>query len=220
MQTVGVKEQSGSKLVPAEYADTLDNIEGLDVQGALKRLLGKKALYMNIMNKFVSGQKDVPEKIQSALNRGSYAEAEMLSHTIKGILGNVGGLDLQAMAAELEESFRNLQPMDDIKPLLDEFSSRYALLFSGLEAVLPKEADQKWETDIDKGQVSEVCQKLMALLTEDDPESGNLFAEHSALLEAAFPNRFKKISESLRSYALDEALQELKLASKEYSIEL
>jgi CheY-like chemotaxis protein len=216
---LGIKEQSGSILVPAGEVDIPANIAGLDVQGALKRLLGKKSLYMNILNKFIAGQKDAPEKIQSALNSGSYSEAESLSHSIKGLLGNVGASDLQAMAAELEESFRNLKPLESIKPLLDEFSSGFSLLFFKLEAVLPKKANQKWAADIYNGQVSDVCDKIIALLSEDDPESGNLFLEHSRLLEAAFNNRFKKISDAFRNFDLDEALQELKLANDEYSIE-
>jgi HPt (histidine-containing phosphotransfer) domain-containing protein len=77
-------------------------IPGLDVAQGLRRVIGSIPLYLSLLRKFVSGQRDVPDQILQALDRQDWEAAEMLAHTLKGVAGNIGATELQTLATELD----------------------------------------------------------------------------------------------------------------------
>ncbi|MDD2711908.1 MAG: response regulator, partial [Simplicispira sp.] len=64
-------------------------IEGLDQEAGLRRVLGKKSLYLSMLRKFVTGQASVLEDVKAALNEGDWMTAERLAHTLKSVAGNI-----------------------------------------------------------------------------------------------------------------------------------
>jgi PAS domain S-box-containing protein len=58
------------------------NIEGLDMVSGLRRVLGKKQVYLSMLRRFVAGQKSVVVDIDNALVRDDPALAERLAHTL------------------------------------------------------------------------------------------------------------------------------------------
>jgi CheY-like chemotaxis protein len=73
---------------------------------------------------------------------------------------------------------------------------------------------------IDPAKLKEVCGQLAALLADNDSEAGDLFADHSDLLHAAFPNDYRAIDDSIQGFDLDTALERLRTAAATAGVEI
>jgi PAS domain S-box-containing protein len=67
-------------------------------------------------------------------------------------------------------------------------------------------------TAIDPGMLKTVCERLEALLADDDSEAGDVLDENADLLHAALPAAFRGIDHSIKSFDFEAALEKLKAA--------
>lgn len=179
-------------------------VDGLDVEGGLRRVLGKKSLYVSLIRKFVSGQKNVPNEISEAIKAGLMELAERLAHTLKGVSGNIGAVDVHRASEALEQSIKKMLPAEVLNRDLAEVERELSTLIKRLEEILPTLAlDPSITTDPQK--LSIVCDRLANLLAEQDPSALDVLQENSATLEAAFPEHYEILSESIRCYDFDAA---------------
>jgi CheY-like chemotaxis protein len=115
----------------------LSGIDGLDSFNALRRVLGKKALYESMLRKFITGQKSVVAEIAGALQENAWDEAERLAHTLKGVAGNIGATALVSLAIELESAIKERQSRPQIEDHLQRLEAPLDLLIGQLEQYLP-----------------------------------------------------------------------------------
>ncbi|TAN53061.1 MAG: response regulator [Methylococcaceae bacterium] len=99
----------------------------------LRRVLGKKPLYLSMLRKFCAGQKSVVLDITQALDAQDWDTAERLAHTLKGVAGNIGATSLQQLAAKLEAAIRQRQPRVAVDDGLEELRHPLATLVTQLE---------------------------------------------------------------------------------------
>ena len=195
------------------------DIAGLDVANGLRRVLGKKSLYLSMLRKFVAGQSNAPAEIRAALAAGDLATAERLAHTAKGVAGNIGASGVQERAAALELALKEQQAGAQIEALLEQFEPPLLALIAALQASLPAEAE-KLQVAVDMDALRALCSRLAALLADDDSEAGDLLDSQANLLNAAFPAHFRRIDDAVRSYDFETALATLKTAARECGIEV
>ena len=74
--------------------------------GGLTRVAGNKRLYRSLLEQFAAKQADAASKIEEALAKGDRALAERIAHTLKGVAGNIGIVDVQEAAAKVEKAIR------------------------------------------------------------------------------------------------------------------
>lgn len=74
----------------------------LKVEEALEHLGGSEKLYITLLNGFLDKYIHVDEEIKRLAESGSYHEARILAHSMKGLSGNLGALDLYEKAKNLE----------------------------------------------------------------------------------------------------------------------
>jgi PAS domain S-box-containing protein len=79
-----------------------ESIAGIEIEAGLSRVGGNRRLYRNLLLKLRTDYAYYSEMIRSALEAGDTAEARRLAHTIKGVAGNIGAVDLQEASATLE----------------------------------------------------------------------------------------------------------------------
>ncbi|MCT4619194.1 MAG: response regulator [Marinisporobacter sp.] len=115
------------------------NIPGLDAEMGLKRVLGKKKSYINLLRKYISGQKYIFVQIDQMLSEGDWSSAERLVHTLKSVSGSIGAIAIQKKAADLETAIREQASMDALKIMIDETSVILAKMIEYLENALPEE---------------------------------------------------------------------------------
>ncbi|MBF0470834.1 MAG: response regulator, partial [Gammaproteobacteria bacterium] len=82
------------------------NLPGVDVAGALGRLLGNRRLYYRILQRFRTQQRQCVAKIRTSIVAGDRVTAERHAHTLKGVAATIGAESLRQLAAGLEISIR------------------------------------------------------------------------------------------------------------------
>jgi HPt (histidine-containing phosphotransfer) domain-containing protein len=196
----------------AQDADLPSGIEGLDMANGLRRVLGKKPLYLSMLRKFVAGQKSATAEILKALESDDWGTAERLAHTLKGVSGNIGATGLQQLAEKIETAIKERQPRKAVDNRLDELKKPLENLIAQLEQKLPEEQG-KTAVTVNQEKLKAVCDKLEALLADYDSEAGDVLDANADLLNAAFPNHYRKIDDGIRSFDFEAALAALRAAS-------
>jgi two-component system sensor histidine kinase/response regulator len=202
--------------VTSEKNENIDislDIEGLNTSEGLRRVLGKKSLYLSMLRKFAVGQKNFVEQMNQALEAEDKTLAERLAHTLKGVAGNIGAESIQQAAAELETAIKADQSRFDIDLLLTNVGTPLETLIQQLEAKLPPEAETI-KVIIDFEKLEEICTQLSALLSEDDAEAADLLQNNSDLLKSAFPNHYNAIAAGINSFDFETAYTAL-ISAKE-----
>ncbi|MBJ6724551.1 PAS domain S-box protein [Geomesophilobacter sediminis] len=89
---------------PAAAEESLpDHLPGINLKHALK-ILGSEPLLKRLLISFRSENLETLQTVKEALEHGNRELARRLVHTVKGSGGNLGALELQATAAELEQA--------------------------------------------------------------------------------------------------------------------
>ena len=117
-------------------ADGLPCVEGLDTAQGLRRMLGKKPLYLSMLRRYLDSQRDCAAQVQAALDQADWETAERLAHTAKGLAGNIGADALGTLAAQLEEALREHESLVEVEQRLQRFGEALARLTDGLAQVL------------------------------------------------------------------------------------
>ncbi len=121
-------EGAGPVPVPApESREAPDVPEGasapaqgtVDTAAALERLGGDRTLYAQVLEEFLAEMAQVPPRLASLLAGGDLAGAAGILHTLKGLAGTVGAMELAAQARAWEAQLRQPAagtPPDDVLP--------------------------------------------------------------------------------------------------------
>lgn len=94
-------------------------IPGINVDQGLKRVVGNQTLYVELLQNFNLDFSGAAVEIQSALKKGDLKTAQRLTHTLKGVAGNLGLEVLQDRAAELDGAFKEEIGGDTVENLND-----------------------------------------------------------------------------------------------------
>ncbi len=200
----------GGHATDPELATLLD-IGGLDTVNGLRHVLGKKALYLSMLRKFVAGQQQVAAEITAALDAADWHAAELLAHTLKGVAANIGANELQAEAALLEAAIRQRRERIELAALLDSAAKILAGLIAELNAKLLIEAGEA--AAVDPLRLQSVCCKLAHLLADSDSEAGDVVDAEADLLRAAFAGSYRAIEMAVRGFDYEAALTALRASA-------
>lgn len=189
--------QEDTPMIPA-------SIPGLDVTEGLRRVLGKKSLYLSMLRKFVSGQKNFTAQISQALEEEDWGLAERLAHTLKGVAGNIGAGEIQGLALTLEMAIRRKDLPSEITPLFTVLQTPLQELIAAIESQLPGEVVTT-PMEMDWLKLDAVCDQLSRLLLENDAEALDLLQEHGDLLRNAFPHDYNVMATAINSFDFEAA---------------
>ncbi len=185
---------------------------GLDVEGALRRLLGDHRLYASMLRRFAERQREFAAQLAAALEAGDLGGAERLAHTLKGLAGNLGAADLGREAGALEALLRDRAPRDSVEVqgarasvCLDELLAQLALPSDAASPLLAPEP-------VDVAALAEVTARLRALLDEADAEAIDVFTTHASLFRAGYPAQFAALSAAADAFDTDALLDALRAA--------
>jgi len=205
--------------------DELPEVPGLDTALGLKRVMGKKTFYLDMLRKYIDNQGEAPGQISRSLAAGDYVTAERQAHTAKGVSGNIGATQLQELAARVEKAVKDGESREAIEGLLVPFAEAHALLIAGLRDALPaRESIEQQDgpaAPVDREQAFKACRKLAALLTNDDSEAVDLLDEKCDLLRSILGvDQFRSIEKALKDYDFEKALELLRAQAEKSNIGL
>ena len=199
--------------------EALRDISGLDVAGALQRLMGRTSIYLSILRLFVSGKAESAAEVRTALEDGDRKTAERFVHTLKGVAGSIGAFQLQALSGELEQSIKSGAPVEELRSDIDTLEGILSGLIGQLKEKLTCEGEAEKDGTDDGDRLHPVCRRLVELLDENDSEALDIVDEHNGLLYAAFKEQFHAIEGDIRSFEFDRALAGMRTAMRNAGIE-
>jgi two-component system sensor histidine kinase/response regulator len=157
--------------------------------------------------------------LQVALNQGEGEAAERLAHSLKGLAGNLGAVDLQTQAALLETALKDSRAGDELAPLISEVNQSLQALLQAIEQLWPTPDDEP-PAAVDPAQLEAVCQQLAGLFAHDDPRAGKVFEAQAGLLRSAFDGDYPPLAEAVRCYDFEQALMLLRQTSEQRGLSL
>jgi len=110
-----------------------ENLPGFDLTDGLKRLRGNRALYRKLLLSFAVDYHGVSGQIRAALDAKDFERAHGLVHNLKGLAGNLGAIELQVSAVNLEKLIKGVKKED---PAAADLNMKFAALEKTLNQAL------------------------------------------------------------------------------------
>jgi PAS domain S-box-containing protein len=203
----------------------LPEIEGVDLEGGLKRVVGNKRLYRDLLLQFASKQADAPAQISAALESGDRKLAERIAHTVKGVAGNIGLGQVFVAAEKLEKAIRHGDEVD--AALFEEFaevvSHQVQAIRHALQEVPPDrppigEGHEAFNVEAASAAVG----RLRVLLESSDGDAAEAFLDVERLLAGAVAkSRLEALNTSISEFDFEAALTVLgEIAEGAYVLEV
>jgi two-component system sensor histidine kinase/response regulator len=189
-------------------------VPGLDFAAGLRRVLGRRDVYLSLLRTFTAGRARLPVEIRTALAEGRMADARRAAHSLKGEAGTIGASALQRQAGELEGAIRDTAGAAEVERLLSPVESTLGPLVAALLRILPPpEEPPPAAMEVDPAALRVKVAGLERLLAEDNVEAIKAFDEADALFSAAFGERTGEIRKLVKGYRFEEALRALREAA-------
>ncbi|NEX20786.1 PAS domain S-box protein [Thiorhodococcus mannitoliphagus] len=126
-----------STAAASSVIDCVATMPGVEVVGALKKLKGYRSLYESILAKYAQQHQQDPERLRAALLAGERDEARRLAHTLKGLAGTLGFVELQGMMSEILQAIDAQQTLDLLEPRIREAEAVHARLVDRISSAVP-----------------------------------------------------------------------------------
>jgi two-component system sensor histidine kinase/response regulator len=160
------------EITTADESPELPELEGIDVESGLRRLLGNRKTYRRILMKFRKDFLAAADTIKTLVSEENYTEAEILAHTVKGAAGNIGAQELEGAAATLEKCFKDGK-RGVPEPEYAEFAKELGRVLASLAALEEKEEPQVVAEEKPAPLPPELAQEVAQRL-RDAAESGDV----------------------------------------------
>ncbi|ETR71138.1 MAG: two-component system, unclassified family, sensor histidine kinase and response regulator [Candidatus Magnetoglobus multicellularis str. Araruama] len=140
---------SSKKLLDTKVATHQENTQNsvLNMSDAISRLAGNKALYMQLLKRYLKDYEGVDQQLKTALNNKDYTRAYRLTHTVKGLGSSLSAEPLRKSALDLEMAIKKESP-DDIEQLFIDFQKEIKRLKKEILNVISREENETQETDL------------------------------------------------------------------------
>jgi len=190
---------------------TLPELNGIDTTKGLDICQGDTKLYLKLLKKFIQSQEDFVEGFEQAQANNDNEAQTRHAHSIKAVAGNIGAIEAQKSAEQLEYACKENKSGDEINLLYAQLLSTLDIVLKGLETLDETStgvANSLQEIDI--AQLKSLLKQLRELLEEDDTEAADVVED---LLElpgvSAYKTDFKKLLQAIDHYDFELALEEL-----------
>jgi len=184
----------------------------LDVEEGLDRLMGERALYLQILRRFLQDYRDSCERIQSLLTQRQEAKAQLAAHSLKGSAGLIGAQLVHDQAVLVENVIADgadpaalMAQLDMV--LRETCSSIDKLLHEHGDKVAPGETPA-----VDPAQLRALIEELVGLLREGDGAAIDLVEKSATLLASALGvPTFQMIAAATHAFDFETALDVLEM---------
>jgi two-component system, sensor histidine kinase and response regulator len=159
----------------AEAGSSLpDGLPGIDMAKALKGLGGDTALLRKILLSFLHDHQGDALAMRRALVDNDMRLAQRIAHTLKGVSGSIGAMELHPAATALDDALKN-GATDRYPDLLDTLESVLASVIDGLSSLGEQGADDNAAEAVtgppDIGMILPLLAELAGLVREMDPDA-------------------------------------------------
>ncbi|MBF0463420.1 MAG: response regulator [Magnetococcales bacterium] len=147
-----VEERAPTEATKPPTARWLTNLRpgqlpGLNVTTGLNRINHNAEIYLGLLKKFQHDHQDTAVRLHALWHNHALREAAQLAHAIKGVAGNLGAEEVQAVAGQLEHSLATAPPaattalLAVFQAALERLLANLATLFAEVERSLEPVAE-------------------------------------------------------------------------------
>jgi CheY-like chemotaxis protein len=206
---------TGGEAVAAKRVDdiTLPQIGGVDLEDGLRRVVGNKRLYRDLLLQFASKQADAPAQVSAAFEGGDRKLAERIAHTVKGVAGTLGLAQVAAVAGKLEKAIRDGGAVEPA--LFEEFAEvlghQVQAIRQALQGIIPDQPSiEGSHEDFDPEAVSAAIGRLRVLLESSDADAGEAFLAVERVLAGTIArSRLDALGTTIGEFEFDTARKSL-----------
>ncbi|MDB5814086.1 MAG: histidine kinase [Rhodocyclales bacterium] len=181
----------------------------VEVDIALQRLAGNKALYVNLARCFPRDALKMVSDFQNHLAENNRRDAAAVLHTMKGVAATVGAQQLAKSAAEIEAQLLNATlPVNaqiacrDIEYLVSQTIPALDVIVAALLPAPRSSAD----IEVDRGDLVRMMDELALLLEASNIRALSIFSKIQYKLGAAPSPRLASLAEAINSLDFKSAL--------------
>jgi len=190
-----------------------EGIQEIDIADGLSRVSYNKSLYQRILRKFMNTYRTVDKQLLGAWENGETDLVSRLTHTLKGVAGNIGARELQNTASLIEKGLLHPdESSETIQNLLDHFSKNLAEVIQSIDTYLKSQTIVKAVPSTLVMSIQECQEKLRAFLLDADSEALDFFASVKEIfLEKYNRDLVKSLDKAIHTFDFDAALNLLKI---------
>ena len=188
-----------------------DVISGIDIAAGILRVGGNAKLYRNLLSKFSKNQNSAPAEIKTALEEGDLELAERLAHTLKGVSGNIGAMELHAASLDLEAGIKK-DHGGVSADLLERVQENLDQVLNSVQTLSNQQSDSESVAGgaIDRNVVDPLIRELMELLEEDDTDAADIVEKLLVILKGSEAGKaLSEVEQSIGQYDFEEAMEQL-----------
>jgi len=194
----------------------LPDIKGLETAQGMISTNDSETLYLKLLKKFTTGQRNFPQEFFEAVQNDDQELAIRLAHTLKGTAATIGATSLATLAKELEFSSRDREEKEQLNEKLQKLQIELEYIISHLESFFENET----QTQADKKTLNtNSAYKLIDLMLDKAKEYDVEVMEHLDELKMldgieAYVSNIANIEDALDNYDFDQTinlLEELRL---------
>lgn len=202
---IKIKEVEGEKIKgPSEMVVKLSSFQ---TKAPIASLHGNWNLYIKLLKEFYKKYALARDEMQRLFSDGKQAEMKAIVHSIRGIAGNLGAMNLFISAQTLETDFNKgnvAMTSDNMKSFLDEVSN----VMKDIRLINHEETTEQGVLDGTGEMTSnELLDLLRNLLREGSSEAEN-YVSAIRKLDGVIENR-ELLIQQIENYDFDDALETL-----------
>ncbi len=200
-------------------------IPGIDRVTGLKRVAGNQTLFRKLLIDFRRDYADSLDRIRKTIDGNQLHDAERLTHTLKGVAGNVGAMDLHRAAQELDNALRQ-GDMDRVGQLLPDVARELDVVIRGLAPLAAEAAEAGAATKaaapapagIDRAALEASLRGLSERIRKNDPDAEQALEDVRAALGGARAKEFDKVALAVDNFDFRGAARALKALAESEGI--
>jgi HPt (histidine-containing phosphotransfer) domain-containing protein len=180
----------------------------LDTEDGLGRLMGKRALYRQILQRFLLDYSGSVPRMTLMLQAGDRTQAQREAHLLKGSAGLIGAQQVHDLSVLLENALAAGTDISTLLPFLDDAIKR---LVVAIERVLPELPAEEMNAQASGPEnLHELLHKLAFLLNEGDGAAIDLVEQHAGVLAAALGvTAYEAVAAAAHAFDFETALDAL-----------
>jgi signal transduction histidine kinase/DNA-binding response OmpR family regulator len=182
----------------------LEHLPGLNLSAGLRSYRGDVDKLARLLRKFAHQHAEDVVFARTELAAGDRVSARRRIHTLKGLAGTAGLLDLQATAQLAEDALRDGAPASQLEPALQALQVALSPVVAAL-LKLPIPQDENHDT-LSLPELHRQLDQLRALLSDDDMNATDVFAHLHATLQQHYPKQTELIARCIERFDFAEAL--------------
>lgn len=189
-------------------------LPGIDIPLGLSHVGNNQPFYFQLLERFRASQRSTISEFQRECQQNLQQEARRRVHSLRGVAANIGALDIQKTAGDLEMYLKNNGSYDlrhpDLQRHLKALEAALSQTLDGLDR--HHEATKVIPLDNDKQQAAQsTLQELRTMLQEDRADAVYFFDNARASLATMFDDAtLTRVASLIRQFDFMAALRLLR----------